>query len=79
MPPVRARHVEREDRDGELAALDQHSNGDVLTVVAASRSPARPALLGLPDVALAQAGGIEWLPRMTSSGSYSALTLRSRA
>jgi hypothetical protein len=32
-----------------------------------------------PAVALAQAGGMEWLPRITSSGSYSALTLRSRA
>src|SRR6266536_3310485 len=30
-------------------------------------------------VPLAQAGGMEWLPRITSSGSYSAFTPRSRA
>jgi hypothetical protein len=34
---------------------------------------------GSPGRALAQAGGMEWLPWITSSGSYSALTLRSRA
>ena len=34
---------------------------------------------GSPGRALAQAGGMEWLPRITSFGSYSALTLRSRA